>query len=436
MRTTRILAIGVLSISIAPMLHAAPADDIKLMLEQGKAAAAYALGAKNPDLLGQPAFDFYFGVAAIDSGHAGEGVLALERYVTNFPDNLTARLELARGYFVLGDDLRAREEFDLVLKAQPPAAVRANIDRFLDAIRSRESRYKTSAGLYIEAGFGTDSNVNGGVGSPNITIPLFGNVQLSDAGVAKRSTFQYLGVGGNVVYPVAPGVALFGSAQWDAKHNESEGSFDQGNYGGAGGISYLKDKNLYRATFSYSNLDVDYGRYRTSKGVAGEVYHQWDELQTLSGSLQYAELDYSGGNQIRDSRFYALGLGYRKAFIHDWQPLLSVNLNYAVEDNIRNRDDLGRNIIGGRVAVSATPVPKWGVSIGATWQNGRYRAEDPLLATTRSDDYYGVDATVSYAITRNWNVRGEFMKLKNRSNLALYEYDRDLFAVKLRYDFK
>jgi hypothetical protein len=424
---------------LCPLLAlGAPADDMKALLESGKAAEAYALGKQNPDQLGYPAFDFYFGVAAVDSGHAGEGVLALERYVTNFPANHNARLELARGYFVLGDDLRAREEFDTVLKSDPPADVRANIDRFLDAIRSRESRYKTTAGVYAEVGFGYDSNVNGGVGSPNITIPVFGNVVLTAAGVQQHSLFGYYGFGANVSHPVAPGVALFGTAAWDYKANDKTGArmFDQGNYGVTGGVSVLREKNLFRGTLSYSNLDLENDRYRTTQGAAGEVFHQLNELETLNGALQYAEFDYSGGNAIRDARFYGLGLGYRKAFVHDWQPLLNVSFNYALEDNIRNRDDLGRDIYGGRVALSATPVPKWGITVGATYQNSHYRAEDPLLAVTRKDDFYAIDATISYAISRELSVRGELVKLKNTSNLALYEYDRDLIGIKLRYDFK
>ncbi len=160
---------------------AAPADEVKALLDKGNAAAAYALGKNHPDQLGNPQFDFYFGVAAIDSGHAGEGVLALERYVINFPNNVNARLELARGYFVMGDDLRAREEFNAVLTAKPPAPVVANIERFLDALRSRESTYRTTTGLFVEAGFGYDSNVNGGVGSANINLPVFGNVLIGQA---------------------------------------------------------------------------------------------------------------------------------------------------------------------------------------------------------------------------------------------------------------
>src|SRR5690242_4679052 len=99
---------GLTALAIAALFplgaHAATGDEVKALLDQGKAAEAYALGKQHPEELGNPAFDFYYGVAAVDAGHAGEGVLALERYIANFPDNQAARLELARAYFVLGDN--------------------------------------------------------------------------------------------------------------------------------------------------------------------------------------------------------------------------------------------------------------------------------------------------------------------------------------------
>ncbi|MCS6920481.1 MAG: hypothetical protein NZM07_00925, partial [Elioraea sp.] len=81
----------------------APADEVRRLVEAGRSVEAYALGREHPQEFGKPEFDFYFGIAAIDAGHAGDGVLALERYVVQFPENLRARLELARGYFVLGE---------------------------------------------------------------------------------------------------------------------------------------------------------------------------------------------------------------------------------------------------------------------------------------------------------------------------------------------
>lgn len=429
-------ALIALLLAAAPFtLLAAPVDEVKALLDQGKAAEAYALAKKYPNELGSPGFDLYFGIAAIDTGHAGEGVLALERYIANFPNNQAARLELARGYFVLGDDARAREEFDAVLKTGPPATVQANIERFMDAIRSRESRYQTTAGFYVEAGFGNDSNVNAGAGSPNVILPVFGPVTLL-SGVQTGDTFMHYAAGGNVSYPIAPGVALFGSANAELKVNQTDSAFDQGNFGVAGGVSYLQDKNLWRATLSYGDLLVENDRFRSVTGLAGEVHHQLDELQMVNGVIQYADFDYAGANSVRDAHFHALGIGYRKAFVGTYQPLLSVSLNYGVEDNRRGRPDFGRNLYGGRVALAVTPAPRWALAVSGAYQVSRYDGPDILFGVVRKDTYYGVDVTASYAVTRNWSVRGEYQHVNNDSNLALYEYDRNLFAVKLRYEFK
>jgi hypothetical protein len=405
-------------------------------MNKGRSAEAYAVGKANPDELGKPEFDFYFGIAAIDSGHAGEGVLALERYIANFPGNLNARLELARGYFVLGDDARAREEFDVVIKTNPPPNVEANIQRFLDAIRSRESRYRTSAGFYAEIGYGWDSNVNGGVGSPDINLPIFGNVTITGTGVETADSFLHLALGGNVSHPIHPGVALFGAANAEFKKNRNDDPFDQANIGAAGGVTYLQEKNLYRATLSQNLLQVENNRFRTVTGLSGEVHHQLDELQTVNGFVQYAELDYAGANSIRDAHFYAAGAGYRRAFIGAYQPLLTVGVNLGEEDNRRGRPDLGRDLYGARVALALTPAPRWTLSAGASYQHSKYQAPDALLGVLRKDNYYGLDAAVSYALTRELLVRSEYQYSSNDSNLALYEYDRHVIAVKLRYEFK
>lgn len=420
----------------ASAAFAAPADDLKALIEKGNSPAAYALGKKHPDQLGIPVFDFYFGVAAVDSGHAGEGVLALERYVINFPGNLQARLELARGYFVLGEDLRAREEFSDILKAAPPPDVVANIDRYLDAIRARESTYRTTAGAFVEFGIGYDSNINGGVSGANINLPNLGLVTIAQNGVRIDRMFAQLTAGANISVPISPGLAVFGSFSGDYKLHEGNREYDQGNLGAAGGISYLSEKNLYRATLSMSDMDVDYNRFRSVTGLTGEWMHQLDELQGISGSLQFADLDYKSANDIRDSKLYGIGAGYRRAFISPWRPLLTVNGSYSTEENRAGRDDLGRDIYAIRVGVSASPAPRWSIGGGLGTQLSRYDARDNLFATTRRDRYLSLDGAVSYAWTRQLSLRGELLLSKNSSNIDLYEYRRDVIAFKMRYEFK
>ena len=434
----RILIISaLLGIAAAFPALAAPADEVKALLEQRKPADAYALAKQHPGEIGNPGFDFYFGVAAIDSGHAGEGVLALERYVINFPDNLEARLELARGYFVLGEDARTREEFGEVLKANPPPAVAANVERFINALDARQSSYRTTTGVYAEIGYGHDSNVNGGVGSAGIVVPVFGAVQVAATGVKKRADFSWLALGGEIIHPVAPGLAVFANGRLDAKYNRGElpSQFDQNNVAVNGGLTYLQDKNLYRFTATHATVEVDNKRFRDVDALSGEWSHQLDELQSVGPFVQLARLGYIGDNRPRDADMTTLGLNYRKAFIAPFQPLLTVSANVAQEHNVRNRPDLGRDMYGGRVAVSLTPAPKWFASAGLSYQNSKYNAPDTLLATVRKDDYYAIDATVGYSFSRKLSLRGEVSLTDNKSNIQLYAYDRNVYAVKLRYDF-
>ncbi len=419
---------------------AAIPDEVKTMLEQGKAKEAYELGKQHPELLGDPVFDFYYGVAAIDAGSAGEGVLALERYVINYPENTSARLELARGYYVIGEDARAREEFSAVLKTNPPEAVKFNIQRYLDAIRSRESFYKTSGVAFIEAGGGYDTNVNAGVSNANISLPVFGPVTVATAGVKAHSWFEYFGLGGQLSQPVAPGVGVFGGGSFNAKfnndHQDQASQFDQRNLNLNAGLSYLRNKNLYRFSGFYSRIDVDNDLFLQSPGTTAEWYYQYDELQTFNTYAQYANLNYAGTNSPRDSNFYSGGLSYRKAFISKWQPLFSLGASYSRENNTAGRDDLSRNIYSGSITFGFTPAPKWAVSIGGLYQRSLYRAPDAFLLITRADSYYSGNAAISYAITPSLSAWVENLYSKNNSNIALYPYSREVAAFKLRYDFK
>ena len=436
MRLLRDLSLVLCGLSLVQALHAAPADDIKALLEKGKSAAAYELARKYPGELGNAAFDFYFGVAAVDSGRAGEGVLALERYLVNFPGNNQARLELARGYFILGEYTRAREEFGEVLKSAPPPGVQANIERYLDAIRSRESAYLTTAVAFIEFGIGYDSNINGGVSNASVNLPNFGLVTVAAGGVKIGSAFGQLAGGVNVVHPVSPGIAVYASASADARVHDVHTELDQGNLGISAGASILRDQDLFRATLSFNTFEVDNSRFREVVGVAGEWIRQLDELQSISAFVQYAALDYAGNNDARDSRLSGAGGGYRRAFIGPGRPLLALSGSFSREDNQRNREELGRDIASLRASVSVTPAPKWAFNLGGSYQRSNYAAQDPLFALTRRDSYYGLDASLGYGLTRSLSLRGELLASRNQSNIALFEYRREVAAVKLRYDIK
>ncbi len=411
-------------------------DDMKALVEQGKTSEAYELGKSHPEELGDPTYDFYFGVAAVSSGRSGEGVLALERYVLNVPDNAYGRLELARGYFVLGQDARAKEEFMLVLDAAPPPDVRASVERFLDALRSREAMYNPVKGFYVEAGFGYDTNANGGVSSGS-NFRIFGaDLPVPSGLVQQRDYFGTLAFGANGSIPLAPGVLAFAGINADFRDYTTQTDFSQKSLGGVAGMSVIKGSELFRGSIAYSNLWLQNDQYRDVWSLGGEWFHQVDERQSVNGFAQYSRLTYTGSNSPLDSDFPIFGLSYRRAFVSAMQPLVSVT-GYGGRENVSERSDRTRKVYGARLTGSLTPAPRWSVLMGATYQLSDYSAPDAtrMLDFTRKDRSGAFDLTVAYAITRNLSVRGEALVSRNLSNDTLFEYDRNTLAFKIRYEF-
>ncbi|RTL57939.1 MAG: DUF560 domain-containing protein [Rhodocyclaceae bacterium] len=413
-----------------------PTQDIKALVEQGKPAEAYALGSQNPDFFGTPDFDFFFGIAAIDAGHADEGVLALERYLLLFPANARARLELARGYFVLGEDGRAKEEFENVKALNPPAEVVGTIDRYLEALQQRAARYETTIRGYVEGGVGTDSNVNGGVSGASISLPIFGPVTVGTAGVQKGDIVQMLAAGAQVTHPVAQGVMVFGAADWDQKAYITQSTLNQDNFNLMGGVNWMQGQHQFRLTAGLSDLELNHGPFRAGNTLGGEWSYQLDDLQSFQVGLQQAGLTYAGANSVRNADMNSAAGAYRRVIPMAWQPVVTLSGSYVTEDNRKQRQDLSRDIYGLRAAVTATPSAAWTLSLAYSYQESPYRQPDPLLLVRRQDSFQSVEFSASYQLNRNLSLRGELSWMDNASNIALYAYQREAVAVKLRYDFK
>lgn len=423
----------------APGLFAATSDEIKSLLEQDKAAAAYAEGKKHPEELGDPAFDFFFGIAAINAGHPGEGVLALERYLLVFPDNISARLQLARGYFELGDDAQARLEFEELRKMNPPADTAAAVDRFLDAIRLRQTRYTVGSGAFVELGIGRDTNVNAGPASANIFLPGFGLQPLDPNSQKKGDEFGSVAAGGYVSYPIRPGVTLFANGQGERKfHRDSDDrQFELGIYNGGLGASIVQGANLYRFGLNYGVITVGSSTYRTTTGGSAEWQHQLDGAQSFSLGAQFARLDYDDANSPRDADFVGFNAGYKRTFNHPWQPVLNLGLNAGVQRSRTDHDELVPRTVGASAAVTFAPAEKWGAQLGYTHQSSDYRGPDFFaFPDKRRDKYDAGNVALTYLYSRNISIRGEALFSKNRSNADAYEFPRDVYSLKVRYDFK
>ncbi len=410
--------------------------ELQRRVNDGQFESAYKLGKTLSAMQGDPHFDFLFGIAAINVGRAPEGVLALERHLAAIPGNDRARLDLARGYFDLGDYVRARQEFEFVLRYNPPKDVRANIERYLDAMQTRDAlSNRMSSRGYLEAGFGHDSNVNAGTYNTQINLPT-GPVVLAD-GPSKGAASRFTSVagGGQWVRRVSPAFAVFAGGDFDFKSNPAASTFDTANVSAHAGFSLVSGALLYRLTFSDAMMEVDSIRYRDVLTTSGEVQYGVGNGLMLNGVVQHSEQSHTGQNSVRDSKSIAYSAGFQKTFEGDWRPAIGLQVSIAQDDNLNRRFDLNRDIVTSRAFAGLNPTEKLGLSVGVAEQRSEFKGADIAFGTMRRDRLWSVDLGANYLLSRNWLLRAEVQWSENESNQNLYSFRRAYSVLKTRYLF-
>lgn len=429
-------ATAALLCAAAVHVHATPLDDMRRQVEASQFAQAWQTAQANPQLIGDVHFDFLYGVAAINLGRVPEGLLALERHLAAVPANDRARLELARGYFLLGEFTRARAEFEFVLRYNPPAGVRANINGFLQAMQLRESgSSRAAARVYAEAGLGYDDNVNGGTFRDEMQI-VFGTASIDDTSKQVPDSFGHLAVGGQQLMRVTNRLSVFAGADLDHRANARERSFDLSNGGVNAGFTQLSGAALWRATLSANEMRVGGRRYRDTLAVSTEANVTLSADQTVLAFAQYSELRHAADNASRDARATTVGGMFTQSFPDaPGAPSMGMRLSYTQEDNARSQPDLDRQMPLLRVFAAASPAERTRVTLGVTAYRQDFGGTDSVFETVRRDTAVGVDLLVNYAIDARWSLRGEANWTANRSNQDLYDSRRGSVAAKLRYQF-
>ena len=158
-------------------------------------------------------------------GKFDEAIAAFRAILVADPSLVRVRLELARAFFLKGEDRLARRHFEQVLAGRPPPQVVANIVRFLRIMRARR-RWEAHFGAAVAP----DSNMNAASGARTVLLDTpFGRLPFTfdDPATPKSGLGLSVWGGGEYQYP-------FGAGRWrlrsgaDASMREYKGGdFDR-----------------------------------------------------------------------------------------------------------------------------------------------------------------------------------------------------------------
>lgn len=254
---------------------------------------------------------------------------------------------------------------------------------------------------------------------------------------------------------MAPGVMLYGGLQVNGQSHSSAQNdiFDVRGGLAQGGVTMIDGRNLYRGGVDYSVLGLDASNYLTARSLVGEWAQQFEQFNRLGLNLQYSQLRYEditvfldkqktlalpSGASSGDGDLAMLSGSWTHVIAHAWSPIVSLSASLGEERNEKNRPEFSREIYGARAALTIQPVEKWSLSAALNYQHRRFKDLFSGNSTfpKRCDDYASLEVGAAYLIDCNWSIRMEGTWVNQQSNVGLYDYGRNVVAVKSRYDYK
>ena len=387
------------------------------------------------DMEGDPYFDYLFGVSAIDTGRASEGTFALERVLLIFPDDQVARLELARGYFILQEYSLAREAFTTVLETDPPAKVRSTALAYLDKIRISESRYRPTHSGFLEMVLGNDDNVNAGLNENTIFI-----IALTPDSFGQDDNFTSLAGGWTYAHPYSAGWLFESTVSGNLRKNQELDQFDTTTGTLQVGITHLQASSKYKAQLITQQFNLDGDSYRSLNGLNLNWQYTVSQQSSFNTALQYVQLDYPELS-IKNSDLITLGMNYTHAFATYLQPILFSTLSLGTEmaeddANPSALSETERDIYSLRLGVVLNFTNTLALQSSLGVQNSTYAAGPAFQPSiTREDDYNTANLNLIWAFARKWRLDTQYAFSENSSTDDLKNYERNVIDITLNYTF-
>lgn len=431
------LLAAVLFCASSALAQDATLDRARALIQAKQGRAAYELLAPlEQQRAGEPDYDYLLGVAAIDAEQYTRAVFALERVLAVRPDHPQARAEIARAYFVMGENKVARQEFESVKRTRPPAEVATTIDQFLNALDARERSRRSGLSGFIEAGIGTDSNVSAATSTSSFAIPAFPGLLFNLAPAAQKQKDDFVTLSGGLFgrYALGNTYSLIGTGSFEQRANADIDRFDTGTLNASAGVSRTDEANEFTVAAQLQSYSVDHEEFRNAVGGVAQWRRNITQRDQATVYLQYARLAYPD-QEIRDADRTVIG----GAWAHSYGGLSAAfagvygGREEPREDNVPH---LGHDLWGVRIGGQLGFGSKFILSATASYENREYGGPDPLFLEERHDKETQVRLAANYLITRSWTAIAALTAIDANSNIVVNDYKRNIASVSLRYDFR
>ncbi|HQQ73664.1 MAG TPA: tetratricopeptide repeat protein [Pseudomonadales bacterium] len=384
-----------------------------------------------------PEFDYLYGLLAYDQGHYNDAQFSLERVTLAEPDNVQARLALAKSYYKLGDEHSAARHFEVVKKSNPPAYVMRDVNHYMAGMG--QSRIGSLTG-FVEAGLGHDNNINSTTGDSSIANPTYNPliatsdplILLNPDARKESGNYDFLQGGLNYYRPLDADTGVEASGRIGMRNNFSTNDYDTNLYHGSVSVIQAFGKDQLRGTFTaLSNRTSDSDNqnyYSLSADWTHYTFGGW----SLSSALFVNEVLYPD-DDLRDIYQYIGNVAAQ----HRYGRLSNTFGVIAGDESAQKSggDQNARAFGGAYYDVNYDLSGGHQIYGQAFYQHAHYNGMDPFFYQTQ-DVWFG-----QYTLGWDWRfakplrLRTEVIYSNNDSDIDYYSYERTRVQTGIRYSF-
>lgn len=371
---------------------------------------------------GDENIEFYYARSAFELKKYEFAFAAYDRVLIQNPNNSRARLELARTLFLMKSYKEAKKEFNKVLISPIPAAVRANIEKFIQAIDAKEKKYILNKIAIFS--LGRDNNINN---NTYVNNTLYGGLLLNnDTKELTDTNFKAILVG-NLIVPNKKNNKLswestaIGFIQEQNKYHANDIALTSF----SSGLGYMNKtyKNLTSVTYDHIWVGGDqtlyiYGLSNNIKTKIGK------NNNILSVDLKYKKkkmikiADYDKNSNIRE-----LGMSISIPMIKKKNKLI-LSSTYLTERKAQGtRVDVDKDTNKLKMTFDNNMENNYNTTLSYQIENNKYIEKNANLPI-RDDNTRNVTLKISKKLNKKRTVALEVNDIDTKSTINTYTYDK------------
>lgn len=382
---------------------------------------------------GDPRFDFYYGLHALETGHFDEATFVFERLTAFDPHTLRYRLELARALYFNNNTENAKTEFEIALKSNPPPQVKANIRKFLKRINKSEAAARHSFHASVGLTSGYDSNINSGTEEEGIEFPDIGFVTLQDEARSQDSMFKQLNTRAYYSFSHKKRQSIDVSMTTYHKRNDEVSTYDLDVINVFTGYSWQPKQIRLQGGLTTTTVKLDGDDYQNQNTLTGSAIYTSHSLKSYGLSANLGSRA-SENDSLPDADVATVSANM--SWPNGTQKYTSISL-YGGSENVSEKDleHFGKTYFGMTYMSRYLLTAKFARIIQGSVQNNSYQADNPTFAETRSDTSVMAGWGYEWTPWKLFSWRADVNVSHNASNLDLYTYYRAIISTGISFQF-